>query len=129
MANFAIENIKRFDMKKLLILLFLFVTLIPSYTFGIDIRKEATVRHKGIRQPSITRVSADYDDGKLAIDLLHYTGKVQVYVYNADGFVVGNTVSVISGSGSVIMDLDLPEGNYTICIVLDNTTYSGEFTL
>lgn len=116
-------------MKKLLILLFLFVTLIPSYTFGIDIRKEATVRHKGIRQPSITRVSADYDDGKLAIDLLHYTGKVQVYVYNADGFVVGNTVSVISGSGSVIMDLDLLEGNYTICIVLDNATYSGDLSI
>ncbi len=82
-----------------------------------------------MRMPFATQVFADYDDGKLAIDLLHYTGKVQVYVYNADGFVVGNTVSVISGSGSVIMDLDLPEGNYTICIVLDNATYSGDLSI
>ncbi len=118
-------------MKKLFIVSLMLLTLtpIPCQSTEIDVKGHETISHSGARMPSATQISADYDDGKLAIDLLHYTGKVQVYVYNADGFVVGNTVSVISGSGSVIMDLDLLEGNYTICIVLDNATYSGDLSI
>lgn len=115
--------------RQLLILMLLLVTnLAPVSSRPISLRAK-TLQNGSMRMPFATQVFADYDDGKLAIDLLHYTGKVQVYVYNADGFVVGNTVSVISGSGSVIMDLDLPEGNYTICIVLDNATYSGDLSI
>ena len=65
--KFAIENIKRFDMKKLLILLLVFVTFIPSYAFGIDIREEGTTHHGGMRMPSITCVSADYENGLITV--------------------------------------------------------------
>ena len=62
-ANFAIDNTKRFDMKKLLILLLVFVTLIPGNASGTDIQKEGTAQHGGTHTPSLTRVSADYGKG------------------------------------------------------------------
>lgn len=115
-------------MKKLLILLLVFVTLIPSCASAIDIRKEGTVHQGGMRTPSLTRVSADYEDRVVTVGISRYTGNVQVYVYDANGIVVGYTISTISGSGTVTLDTsNLPQGNYTLCIILDNATYSGEF--
>lgn len=117
-------------MKKLLILLLLFVTFIPCYAFGIDIRKEGTTHHGGMRMPSITRVSADYENGLITVDVKGYTGGVQVFVSDSQGNVVSSTMSSITNSGVVSLDLGaLAEGDYTLNIVLGNTTYSGEFTL
>lgn len=117
-------------MKKLLILLLVFVTFIPSYAFGIDIRKEGTTHHGGMRTPSITRVSADYENGLITVDVKGYTGGVQVFVSDSQGNVVSSTMSSITNSGVVSLDLGaLAEGDYTLNIVLGNTTYSGEFTL
>jgi hypothetical protein len=37
-------------------------------------------------------------------------------------------MSVISGSGTVTLDTsNLPQGDYTLCIVLDNVAYNGYF--
>ena len=117
-------------MKKLLILLLVLVTLIPSSASAIDIRKEGTIHQGGTRMPSITRASADYENGVVTVDISRYTGNVQVYVYDANGIAVDYTVSTISGIGTVALDAGiLSEGEYTLYIVLDNTTYSGEFTL
>ena len=79
-------------MKKLLILLLLFVTFIPGYAFGIDIRKEGTVQHGGMRMPSIERVSADYENGIITIAVKGYTGGVQVLVSDSQGNIVGYTI-------------------------------------
>ncbi|WP_223925511.1 DUF3244 domain-containing protein [Prevotella lacticifex] len=117
-------------MKKLLILLLVFVTFIPSYAFGIDIRKEGTTHHGGMRMPSITRVSADYENGLITVDVKGYTGGIQVLVSDSQGNIVSSTMSSITNSGVVSLDLGaLAEGDYTLYIVLGNTTYSGEFTL
>ena len=81
-----------------------------------------------MRMPSATQVAADYEDRVVTVGISRYTGNVQVYVYDANGIVVGYTVSSISGSGTVTLDTsNLPQGDYTLCIILDNATYSGEF--
>lgn len=117
-------------MKKLLILLLLFFTFIPNYAFGIDIQKKGTTQHGGMRTPSITRVFADYENGLITVDVKGYTGGVQVFVSDPQGNVVSSTMSSITNSGVVSLDLGaLAEGDYTLYIVLGNTTYSGEFTL
>lgn len=115
-------------MKKLLILLLVFVTFIPSYAFGIDIRKEGTTHHGGMRTPSITRVSADYENGLITVDVKGYTGGVQVFVSDSQGNVVGYTISSVANNGIVTLNLgSLSEGDYTLNIVLDNATYYGQF--
>ena len=115
-------------MKKLLILLLVFVTFIPGYAFGIDIRKEGTTHHGGMRMPSITCVSADYENGLITVDVKGYTGGVQVFVSDSQGNVIGYTISSIANGGSVSLDLGtLREGSYSLKIVLDNATYDGQF--
>lgn len=114
-------------MKKLLILLLVFVTFIPGYAFGIDIRKEGTTHHGGMRMPSITCVSADYENGLITVDVKGYTGGVQVFVSDSQGNVVSSTMSSIT-SGVVSLDLGaLAEGGYSLNIILDNATYYGQF--
>ena len=115
-------------MKKLFVILLTFVLLIPCSIFGIDIRKEITVQHGGMRMPSIERVSADYENGLITIAVKGYTGGVQVFVSDSQGNNIGYAISSIANEGSVSMDLDtLDEGSYSLKIVLDNATYHGQF--
>lgn len=117
-------------MKKLIAILLMSFILIPCYATGIDIRKEITVQHGGTRMPSATRISADYDNGVITLNVTGYSGDIQVFVSDSQGNIVGFTVSSITGSGVVIMDLGtLAEGNYAINIALDNATYSGNFEI
>ena len=127
-ANFAIENIKCFNMKELLILLLVFVTLIPGNAFGIDIQKESTAQNKGVRMPSITQVEANYENGLITIEVKGYTGGVQAFVSDSQGTVVGYTISSVTNSGVVTLNLGaLAEGDYTLNIVLDNAIYYSQF--
>ena len=116
-------------MKKWLIfLLLVFGTLIPSSASAIDIRKEGTVHQGGMRTPSITRVSADYENGLITIDVKGYSGGVQVFVSDSQGNVVSSTMSSITNSGVVSLDLGaIAEGDYSLNIILDNATYYGQF--
>ena len=115
-------------MKKLIILLLVFVTLIPSCASAIDIRKEGTVHQGGMRTPSLTRVSADYENGIITIGVNGYTGGIQVLVSDSQGNVVSSTMSSITNSGVVSLDLGaLAEGGYSLNIILDNATYYGQF--
>lgn len=117
-------------MKNLLILLLVFVTLIPSSASAIDIRKEGTVHQGGMRMPSLTRVSADYENGLITVDVKGYTGGVQVFVSDSQGNVVGYTISSVANNGIVTLNLgSLSEGDYTLNIVLDNATYYGQFDI
>lgn len=126
--NLQSNKIKQFNMKKLFVILLTFVLLIPCSIFGIDIRKESTVQHGGMRMPSIERVSADYENGLITIAVKGYTGGVQVFVSDSQGNNIGYAISSIANEGSVSMDLDtLDEGSYSLKIVLDNATYHGQF--
>lgn len=128
-ANFAIENIKCFNMKELLILLLVFVTLIPGNASGTNIRKEGTAQNKGVRMPSITQVEANYENGLITIEVKGYTGGVQAFVSDSQGNVVGYTSSV-TNSGVVTLNLGaLAEGDYTLNIVMDSFTYYEQFSI
>ena len=108
----------------------MFIFLQPCNATGIDIMKESTTHHGGMRMPSLTKVAADYDDGVITVDVSRYTGTVQLYVYDANNTVVNYTVATISGSGTVTMNIgDIPQGTYRLCIVLDNATYSGDLII
>ena len=80
--------------------------------------------------PSITQLTADYDDGVVTVDVSRYTGTVQLYVYDANNTIVNYAIATISGSGTVTMNIgDIPKGTYRLCIVLDNATYSGDLII
>ena len=102
----------------------------PCQATGINVKREATTSKGGMRMPSATQIAADYDDGVITVDVSRYTGTVQLYVYDANNTVVGYAVDTISGSGTVTMNIgDMPQGTYRLCIVLDNATYSGDFSI
>ena len=100
----------------------------PCQATGINVKREATTPKGGMRIPSATQIAADYDDGVVTVDVSRYTGTVQLYVYDANNTVVNYAVATISGSGTVTMSVDnIPEGDYKLCIVLDDATYGGQF--
>lgn len=101
-ANFAIDNTKRFNMKELLILLLVFVTLIPGNAFGIDIQKESTAQNKGVRMPSITQVEANYENGLITIEVKGYTDGAQAFVSDSQGNIVSSTMSSITNKRIII---------------------------
>ena len=102
----------------------------PCQATGINVKREATTSKGGMRMPSATQIAADYDDGVITVDVSRYIGTVQLYVYDANNTVVNYAVATISGSGTVTMNIgDTPQGTYRLCIVLDNATYSGDFSI
>ena len=101
-ANFAIENIKCFNMKELLILLLVFVTLTPGNASGIGIQKKGTIQHKGVRMPSITQVEANYENGLITIEVKGYTDGAQAFVSDSQGNIVSSTMSSITNKRIII---------------------------
>lgn len=89
-------------MKKLLILLLAFITLIPGSAFGIDIQKEGTAQNKGVRMSSITQVEANYENGLITIEVKGYTGGVQAFVSDSQGYIVSSTMSSITNKRIII---------------------------
>lgn len=115
-------------MKELLILLLVFITLIPGNASGIGIQKKGTIQHKGVRMPSITQVEANYENGLITIEVKGYTDGAQAFVSDSQGTVVGYTISSVTNSGVVTLNLGaLAEGDYTLNIVLDNAIYYSQF--
>lgn len=117
-------------MKKTIILILLSVFGMSfAYPRHISFKqREYAFQHRRARVPSMVRVSADYEDGKITLDVTGYTGNVQVYVSDSQGNVVGYTMSTIVNGGAVTLDIgNLKEGYYTLDVVLDNATYVGQF--
>ena len=78
--------------------------------------------------PSITCVSADYENGLITVGVKGYTGGIQVLVSDSHGNIVSSTMSSITNSGVVSLNLGaLAEGGYSLNIILDNATYYGQF--
>ena len=117
-------------MQKVILFLTMLLVLSPCQANSINVKRNVIAHKGGMRMPSITRISADYENGLITVDVKGYTGGVQVFVSDSQGNVVSSTMSSITNSGVVSLDLGaLAEGDYTLNIVLGNTTYSGEFTL
>lgn len=117
-------------MKKTIILILLSVFgMSLAYPRHISFKqREYAFQHRRARVPSMVRVSADYEDGKITLDVTGYTGNVQIYVSDSQGNVVGYTISPIVNGGAVTLDIgNLKEGYYTLDVVLGNATYVGQF--
>ena len=115
-------------MQKVFLFLTMLLVISPCQATGINVKREATTSKGSMRMPSITRVSADYENGLITVDVKGYTGGVQVFVSDSQGNVVSSTMSSITNSGVVSLDLGtLAEGGYSLNIILDNATYYGQF--
>ncbi|SEQ53370.1 protein of unknown function [Segatella baroniae B14] len=115
-------------MKKIILFLLMLLVISPCQATGINVKREATTSKGSMRMPSITRVSADYENGLITVDVKGYTGGVQVFVSDPQGNVVGYTISSVTNNGIVTLNLgSLSEGDYTLNIVLDSATYYGQF--
>lgn len=104
-------------MKKKILILFLLLAsgMTPAMSRPIMIRARSTFQHRRLRAPSATRVSADYETGKLTLKVSAYTGNVQVYVSDSQGNVIGYTMASIVNGGIVTLDLGVIEkGSYTL---------------
>lgn len=103
---------------------------IGLYATNVDLKRDAKFPKSGVRMPSLTRVSADYEDGVVTLKITGYTGNVQVYVSDSQGNVIGYTLAMVSSNGTVTLSIDAVMGeNYFLNIVLDNATYYGQFNV
>lgn len=50
-------------MKKIILFLLMLLVISPCQATGINVKREATTSKGGMRMPSITCVSADYEKG------------------------------------------------------------------
>ena len=106
------------------------LAILPSMATQINVRTKATLPRGGARMPSITQVSADYENGFLTVNVQKYSGMVWVYIYDADGNVIGENAANIISYGSVMTDITpLKKGDYTLRIVLGDTIYEGTFNI
>lgn len=115
-------------MKKVVALLLALLIFSPCMATEINVKRKTTIQSGGMRMPSITRVMADYQNGVVTLNVIGYTGTVQVYVSDPQGNVVGYTQTAVSGNGTVTLHIDpVTSGYYFLNIVLDNATYYGQF--
>lgn len=78
--------------------------------------------------PSITRVSACCDGATVDVQVIHYSGSLQVAVIGSNGRIVASSFTEVSEETSLAIDVSsFPADTYTIIIVLDNAMYSGMF--
>lgn len=60
-------------MKKIIVFLLMLLVLSPCQANSINVKREATTSKGSMRTPSITRVSADYENGLITVDVKGYT--------------------------------------------------------
>ena len=117
-------------MENIFIAILMSLAILPSMATQVNVRTKSTLPRGGARMPSITQVRADYEDGILTVNIQRYFGMVWVYIYDADGNVSGINVSNINGNGTIDTDVSsLPNGEYSIDIVLSDNTYTGNFAI
>lgn len=104
------------------------LTIPPCFATEIKIKRKNTLQSGGMRIPSITRISADYESGVITLQVTGYTGYVQVYVSDKDGNIVGYTQDTASDKCIVTLSIEPVAGDaYSLDLVLDNSTYHGIF--
>ncbi len=96
----------------------------------VVLRRRAMYQHGGMRMPSITQLDADYENGILTMNIRKYSGAALLYIYDADGSIIGENAANIISYGSVMTDITpLKKGDYTLRIVLGDTIYEGTFNI
>lgn len=78
--------------------------------------------------PSRMKVSADYEDGVVSVNVVAFTGNVEVCIYDSEGNILGYESAPFTGNGSLTIDINALEGtNCTITVALNGTVYYGQF--
>ena len=114
--------------KMLLLALLLTVCLASAFSNPIKLKVRRTFQPRGMRLPPVTMVCADYDNEEVVIDISHYEGSVQTYLLDSNGNIVGYDSFEFMDGGSLTIEVgNLPNGDYTLSVVLGDATYYGEF--
>ena len=106
------------------------LVLLPSMATQVNVRTKSTLPRGGARMPSITQVDADYANGLLTVNIQKYSGVALLYIYDADGSIIGENATNIISDGSVTAEVNpLKKGVYTLSVVLSDTIYEGTFEI
>lgn len=117
-------------MKNIFIAILMSLAILPSMATQVNVRTKSTLPRGGARMPSITQVRADYEDGILTVNIQRYFGMVWLYIHDANGNISETSISNINGNGTIDTDVSsLPNGEYSIDIVLSDNTYTGNFAI
>lgn len=117
-------------MKQILITILLSLALLPSNAASIDVKKAETTHQGGARMPSSTKLTADYENGTLTLNVSRYVGCVQVIIYNNENMPVASLTTTSAGSNTITMSVDyLSYGEYTLYVVLGSVVYIGGFEI
>ena len=113
--------------KIILVLVFL-LSIMPIYSKPISFRMKGAFQRGCPRMPSITNVEADYEGEDIAVNIQKYSGTVWICIYDVDGNLVSSIADTITKNGFITQNVaNLPTGEYTLCIALNNVTYEGTF--
>lgn len=118
-------------MKKVILLsIVALVCSISVVANSVVLRRRAMYQHGGMRMPSVTQVEADFENGFLTVNVQKYSGMIWVYIYDADGSIIGENATNIISDGSVTAEVNpLKKGVYTLSVVLNDTIYEGTFEI
>ena len=62
------------------------------------------------------------------MNIQKYSGTVWICIYDVDGNLVSSIADTITKNGFITQNVaNLPTGEYTLCIALNNVTYEGTF--
>ena len=101
--------------KIILVLVFL-LSIMPIYSKPISFRMKGAFQRGCPRMPSIT------------VNIQKYSGTVWICIYDVDGNLVSSIADTITKNGFITQNVaNLPTGEYTLCIALNNVTYEGTF--
>ena len=102
--------------KIILVLVFL-LSIMPIYSKPISFRMKGAFQRGCPRMPSI-----------IAVNIQKYSGTVWICIYDVDGNLVSSIADTITKNGFITQNVaNLPTGEYTLCIALNNVTYEGTF--
>lgn len=90
-------------MKQLIVLLLALLMTSTCMATEVKVKRKTTMQSGGMRMPSITRVTADYENEVITIGLSGYTGGIQVLVSDSQGNVAGGTVSSVTNKENWFM--------------------------
>lgn len=115
-------------MKRIIVFTLLLMMTIISSSAKVIKTHFVKTRQQGGARNVLPLVIADQEMDDVTVEVSRYCGTYAINIYNEQGMLVSCTDGVADGVASSVLDIvELPSGNYTLEIVLDNMVYTGEF--
>lgn len=94
----------------------------------VVLNKESTETNNGGMRSVHPSVKADIENNVIKVDIKRFSGTALIYIYNYVGTPVTIQSVNVQGSSSSIIDVNgLEQGEYTLRVILCETTFSGSF--